>query len=87
VALLTGVGAVIWGASIQTMLHTKSADHHLGRVFGAFGTTNAATTTLGAGAAAFAGEGLGPGNLLYAAAALYILSGSVALGAPPRPTH
>jgi len=87
VALIAGVGAVIWGASIQTMLQTNVADHYLGRVFGAFGTTNAATMTLGAGAAAFAGEGLGPGNLLYAAAALYILSGIAALVALPRSTH
>lgn len=84
VALLGGVLAVIWGASINTLLQTNVADHYLGRVFGAFSTTNATTMTLGAGAAAVAGQGLGTVNLLYVAAALYTLSGVVALVSRPR---
>ena len=84
VALLGGVLAVLWGASINTLLQTNVADRYLGRVFGAFNTTNAATMTLGAGAAAVAGQALGTGNLLYAAAALYTLSGIVVLVARPR---
>ena len=84
VALLAGVLAVIWGASINTLLQTNVADRYLGRVFGAFSTTNAATMTLGAGAAAVAGQALGTGNLLYVAAALYTLSGIVVLVARPR---
>jgi hypothetical protein len=39
--------------------------------------------TLGAGAAAVAGQALGTGNLLYVAAALYTLSGIVVLASPP----
>jgi hypothetical protein len=83
VALLGGVLAVLWGASINTLLQTNVADRYLGRVFGALNTTNAATMTLGAGAAAIAGQALGTGNLLYAGAALYTLSGIVVLVAQP----
>lgn len=83
VALLAGVLAVIWGASINT-LQTNVADRYLGRVFGAFSTTNAASMTFGAGAAAVAGQALGTGNLLYVAAALNTLSGIVVLVARPR---
>jgi predicted MFS family arabinose efflux permease len=84
VALLAGVLAVIWGASINTLLQTNVADRYLGRVFGAFSTTNAATMTLGAGAAAVAGQALGTGNLLYVSAALYTLSGLVVLVTRPK---
>ena len=84
VALLAGVLAVIWGASINTLLQTNVADRYLGRVFGAFSTTNAATMTLGAGAAAVGGQALGTGNLLYVSAALYTLSGLVVLVTRPK---
>lgn len=74
-SVLLGIAAVVWGASIQTTVQAKVPNAYLGRVFGSFGTTNAAATTLGSAAAAMMGEPLGVAAVLLVASGLYVASG------------
>lgn len=81
---LLGVAAVVWGASIQTAIQTSVPDAYLGRVFGSFGTTNAAAMILGSALAAVASGQFGVTAVLLVAAGLYLASGLVTYLTFPR---
>lgn len=81
---LLGVGAVVWGASIQTTIQTSLPNAYLGRVFGSFGTINAAAMTLGSAAAAVTSGVFGVTAVLLVAAGLYVVSGIVTYLTFPR---
>lgn len=81
---LLGIAAVVWGASIQTTIQTSIPNAYLGRVFGSFGTTNAAAMTIGSAAAAAVSGQFGVTGVLLVAAGLYVASGIVTYLTFPR---
>ena len=82
--VLLGIAAVVWGASIQTTIQSSVPNAYLGRVFGSFGTTNAAAMTVGSAAAAALSEPLGVTAVLLVAVVLYVASGVVTYLTFPR---
>jgi predicted MFS family arabinose efflux permease len=79
-AVLMAVGPFIvgWLGSQQTLLQSGTADAYRGRVFGAFGTTNAVALVVGTGLASLLGDIVGVVPLLNGSAALYVGAGLVA---------
>jgi predicted MFS family arabinose efflux permease len=77
--LLSGPAIIGWLTSQQTLLQLGSSDEYRGRVFGAYGTTNALTLLLGSGAASALGDVVGVVPLLNVAGVLYALAGVAAL--------
>lgn len=78
VQTVSGVPAIGWLTSQQTLLQNSVPDRYLGRVFGVFTTVSAtayAGSTLLAGVLA---DSLGVVPVLYATAALYVVAGLLA---------
>jgi MFS family permease len=76
---LAGLPAVGFFVTIRTMLQANTTDHYLGRVFGAYNTTNALLVLIGQSLASALGNTLGIVPMLNISACLYFLSGVIAL--------
>jgi MFS family permease len=81
---LIGVVAVGVVISMQTLLQTSVPNEYLGRVFGAFGTTNAVASLMGMGLASTLGGVFGAVFVLTVAAGLWVITGLCALAAFSR---
>lgn len=79
ITLLLGVPIIGWLTSQQTLLQTGAPDEFRGRVFGAWGMTNALTGLLGTGLASGLGDVVGIVPLLNVAAGVYAGAGVLAL--------
>jgi MFS family permease len=77
--VLIGIPAIATFVTAQTLLQQGVDDRFRGRVFGAFGTTNALLMLAGMGLAGGAGNALGIVPLLDVASGLYLLAGLVGL--------
>ena len=76
---LADIPAVGFFITIRTMLQTSTANHYLGRVFGAYNTTNALLILVGQGLASALGDRLGIVPMLNVSAGLFFLGGVIAL--------
>lgn len=76
---LSGVPGIAYGVGVQTVLQSRVADLYRGRMFGAFGTTNALMLILGAGLAGILGDVLGVVPMLDIVAALYLGAAVIAM--------
>jgi predicted MFS family arabinose efflux permease len=78
--VVAGVPLIAWLASIQTLFQQETEDDYLGRVFGAFGTTNTLLMLVGSVMAGALADQLGATILMFAAAVIYMLAGVVGWG-------
>lgn len=76
--LLAGAGIVGWGVSGRTLLQTAAPNEYLGRVLGAFATSNGLLILVGMGAASAMAGPVGVVPTLSIAAALYLAAGVLA---------
>jgi predicted MFS family arabinose efflux permease len=76
---LVGLPVVAFVVTESTMLQTGVDDAYRGRVFGAYGTTQALTVLLGMGLASALGDRVGVLPLLTMVGALYLLAGCIIL--------
>jgi predicted MFS family arabinose efflux permease len=76
---LVGLPVVAFIVTESTLMQTGVADEYRGRVFGAYGTTQALTVLLGVGLASALGDRLGVVPLLDLVGGLYLLAGFVVL--------
>ena len=76
---LLGLPAMGYMISAQTLLQATVADRYRGRVFGAYGTTNALLMLVGMGLAAALGDALGVVPVLDLAGGLFLVAGVVGL--------
>jgi len=81
--LLVGVPVIAWLSTQQMLVQVGAPDELRGRVFGAYGTTNAVMLLIGTGSASALGDIVGIVALMNLAAALYALAGGIALAAVP----
>lgn len=77
--LLLGPPISGWLTSRSTILQAGTEDRYRGRVFGAFGTSNALVGLVGTGVASVLGDRVGVVSLLNVSAGLYTLAGMLAL--------
>lgn len=80
VTLLNGPPVIGWLTGQQTLLQAGTDDEYRGRVFGAYGTTNALMLLAGTGLGSFLGDIVGVVPLLNVSGVLYSLAGLLALG-------
>ncbi len=80
VTLLNGPPVIGWLTGQQTLLQAGTDDEYRGRVFGAYGTTNALMLLAGRGLGSFLGDIVGVVPLLNVSGVLYSLAGLLALG-------
>lgn len=80
ITLLNGPPVIGWLTSTQTLLQAATTDEYRGRVFGAYGTTNALMLLAGTGLGSLLGDAVGIVPLLNASGVLYALAGLLALG-------
>ncbi len=76
---LVGLPAMGYMVSAQTLLQATVADRYRGRVFRAYGTTNALLVLVGMGLAGALGDALGVVPVLDLAGGLLLLAGVVGL--------
>ncbi len=76
---IIGLLIVIFSVSATTMLQTSVVDEYRGRIFGAFGTTNAITMLIGLVLTSLFGDVLGVTLCLGIAAILIMLNGPIVL--------
>ena len=74
-----GVSVAAWNIGAVTLVQQSVADEYRGRVFGAFGTTNAVVMLAGLAAGSLLGDAVGPVPPMNLSAALFALGGLVAL--------
>lgn len=79
--VLTGIVAVGFYTPLQTLLQSNSQPHFLGRIFGAFATTNGLLLLVGQGIGVTLGSQVGPQRMLDMAAAMTLASGLYAWSA------
>lgn len=84
--MLIGIPAVAWLVSIQTILQSSTDEAYLGRIFGAFGTTNTLLMLVGSILGGGLGDLIGAPPLLNSAGLIYILGGVLAIFLLIRPT-
>lgn len=77
--VLIGIPVIAWLSGNQTWLQAHTPARYRGRVFGAFGMTNAFMVLLGTLFASSLGEQLGIMPIMGLVAAIYVIAGLVAL--------
>jgi MFS family permease len=82
---LGGMAGVAFFVTMDSLLQSSTPSHFLGRVFGAFQTTNALLLLTGQGLAALLADHVNTVFLLNCAGGFYFLSGVVALLLLPKP--
>lgn len=73
-----GLPGAAYGAGLNTMLQTGTADRYRGRVFGAFAASYSLLMVLGMGLAGILGDRVGVLPVLNAQAVIYVLTGLLA---------
>ena len=81
---LVGIPVVAFVVTESTLLQTGVADQYRGRVFGAYGTTQALTLLAGMGLASALGDRVGVVPLLDLVGGLYLLCGLIILATVGR---
>jgi predicted MFS family arabinose efflux permease len=76
---LVGIPVVAFVVTESTLLQTGVADQYRGRIFGAYGTTQALTLLIGMGLASALGDRVGVVPLLDLVGGLYVLCGLIIL--------
>lgn len=76
---LIGITVIGFFVTTQTLLQSGAADEYRGRVFGAYGTTNALLMLTGMAFAASSGDILGVVILMNIAAILFLVAGGAAM--------
>jgi MFS family permease len=76
---LGGIAGPGFFVTIQTLLQTNVTDRYLGRIFGAYNTTNALLVLSGQGLVSALGDHLGIVSMLNVSGVLYLLGGVAAL--------
>jgi hypothetical protein len=76
---LVGLPVVAFVVTESTLLQTGVADDYRGRIFGAYGTTQALTMLIGMGLASALGDRVGVVPLFNLVGGLYLLSGMIIL--------
>ena len=82
---LVGIPAVAWMVSIQTILQSATDEAYLGRIFGAFGTTNTILMLVGSILGGGLGDLIGAEFLVNAAGGIYVFAGIIAIFLLVRP--